>query len=81
MATLPSHTPSPDDTADRLFREQCRRQLNRPVEARMRYGFCRVSRPGFDAPAVRVFATTAEYRAWCAANLPAYFGYQQAPPE
>jgi hypothetical protein len=41
-----------------LFREQCRRQLARPLEVRMKYGFCRISRPGFDEPAVRVFETT-----------------------
>ena len=46
MATLPSHSASPDETDDLLFREQCRRQMQRPLEARMKYGFCRVSRPG-----------------------------------
>jgi hypothetical protein len=81
MASLPSHTASPDDTADRLFREQCRRQLSRPIEARMKYGFCRVPRPGFDEPAVRVFDSTAAYRDWCLKNLPAYLGYRPAPPE
>jgi hypothetical protein len=81
MTTLPSHTASPDDAADMLFREQCRRQLARPIELRMKYGFCRVSRPGFEEPAVRVFETTRAYREWCESNLPAYLGYQQAPPE
>ena len=81
MATLPSPSASPDAAEDLLFREQCRRQLRRPVEARMKYGFCRVSRPGLDVPAARVFASTREYREWCAANLPAYLGYQPAPPE
>ena len=81
MATLPSHSASPDETADLLFREQCRRQMQRPLEARMKYGFCRVSRPGLDAPASRVFPSTRAYREWCAANLPAYLGYQAAPLE
>jgi len=81
MATIPSPSASPDAAEDLLFREQCRRQLRRPVEARMKYGFCRVSRPGLDVPAARVFASTREYREWCAANLPAYLGYQPAPPE
>ena len=81
MATLPSHSASPDETADLLFREQCRRQMQRSLEARMKYGFCRVSRPGLDAPATRVFLSTQAYREWCAANLPAYLGYQPAPLE
>jgi hypothetical protein len=55
--------------------------MRRPLEARMKYGFCRVSRPGLDVPATRVFASTRAYREWCAANLPAYLGYQPAPPE
>lgn len=70
-----------ESAEDRAFREQCRRQMNRPIEARMRYGFCRVYRPVLDDAGVRVFATMAEYRAWCAANLPAYLGFQPAPTE
>ena len=27
--------------ADEAFREQCRRQMDRPIELRMRYGFVR----------------------------------------
>ena len=60
------------------FREQCRRQMERPLEARMKYGFCRVPRPVLDEPGVRIFASTAEYRAWAAAHLPAYLGFQPA---
>ena len=47
----------------------------------MKYGFCRVSRPGLDTPTSRVFPTTQAYREWCMANLPAYLGYQPAQPE
>jgi hypothetical protein len=65
----------------RAFREQCRRQMDRPLEARMKYGFCRVHRPVLDTPGVRVFSSTREYREWCAANLPAYLGFQPAPAE
>ena len=60
------------------FREQCRRQMARPLEARMKYGFCRVLRPVLDEPGVRIFASTAEYREWAAAHLPAYLGFQPA---
>ena len=78
-ATLPSHTPSPDEADDVLFREQCRRQIQRTIEARMKYGFCRVPRPGLDKPTSRVFPSTRAYREWCAANLPTYLGNQSTP--
>jgi hypothetical protein len=81
MTMLSSRSPTLDDAADLLFREQCRRQLQRTVETRMKYGFCRVSRPGLDKPTSRVFPSTQAYREWCVANLPAYLGYQPAPPE
>ena len=58
MTMLSSRSPTLDDAADLLFREQCRRQLQRTVEARMKYGFCRVSRPGLDTPTSRVFPST-----------------------
>jgi len=47
----------------------------------MKYGFCRVYRPVLDDAEVRVFSTMREYREWCAANLPAYLGYQPAGVE
>lgn len=68
-----------DEADDRAFREQCRRQMARPLEARMKYGFCRVNRPVLDQPGVRIFSSTHAYREWCAANLPAYLGFQPAP--
>jgi hypothetical protein len=78
--------PSPDSGSradsdieeDRAFREQCRRQMARSLESRMKYGFCRVYRPILDDADVRVFDTTKAYREWCAANLPAYLGFQPA---
>ncbi len=70
-----------DEADDEAFREQCRRQMARPVELRMKYGFCRVYRPVLDTPGVRSFESMQEYREWCAANLPEYLGFQPAPPE
>jgi len=61
------------------FREQCRRQMRRKLEDRIRYGFCRVYKPVLDDAPYRVFETMAEYRAWCHANLPEYLGYRIAP--
>jgi hypothetical protein len=58
------------------FREQCRRQLDRPLELRVKYGFNRVHKPVLDDAPWRSFATMAEYRAWCAENLPEYLGFK-----
>lgn len=72
---------SREEAEEQAFRAQCRRQMARPVAVRMKYGFCRVSRPGLDTPTTRIFPTTRAYREWCMANLPAYLGYQPAPEE
>lgn len=70
-----------DEADDEAFRAQCRRQMARPLAARMKYGFNRVHRPVLDTPGVRVFDTMKDYRDWCVANLPAYLGYWPAPDE
>lgn len=57
------------------FRSQCKRNLERSVTERMRYGFCYVYKPVLDDAAWRSFDSTAEYRHWCRANLPVYLGY------
>jgi len=59
------------------FREQCRRQLGRKLEDRIKYGFCLVYKPVLDDAPHRAFGSMAEYRAWCDENLPAYLGFQQ----
>ena len=76
-----AQTSDREQEEDRSFREQCRRQMARPLEARMKYGFCRVHRPVLDTPGVRIFSSTKEYREWCAASLPAYLGFQPATAE
>ena len=59
----------------RLWREQCRRQLRRPLSARLKYGFVAASgRERIN----RSFETMSDYRAWCAQNLPSYLGYGRA---
>jgi len=60
------------------FREQCRRQMDRPLELRIRYGFFRTYKPVLDDAPWRAFNTMAEYRAWCEQNLPEYLGYRRA---
>jgi hypothetical protein len=67
-----------DRQSDELFREQCRRQMERPLALRMKYGFNRVHKPVLDDAPWRSFDSTADYRAWCEQNLPEYLGYQRA---
>jgi hypothetical protein len=66
-----------DQQADEAFRDQCRRQMERPLEDRIKYGFYRVYKPVLDDAPWRSFNSTAEYRAWCEANLPEYLGYNR----
>jgi hypothetical protein len=67
-----------DQRADEAFREQCRRQMARPLDQRIKYGFCRMHKPVLDDAPWRSFDSMADYRAWCEANLPEYLGYQRA---
>ena len=60
------------------FREQCRRQMDRPLALRLKYGFCRTYKPVLDDAPWRVFNTLAEYRAWCEGSLPEYLGFKRA---
>ena len=60
------------------FRDQCRRQMKRPMEQRLQYGFCRIYKPVLDDAPWRVFSTMKEYRDWCSANLPEYLGFKPA---
>jgi hypothetical protein len=66
-----------DQQADEAFRDQCRRQMERPLEERIKYGFYHVYKPVLDDAPWRSFNSTAEYRAWCEANLPEYLGYSR----
>ena len=65
-----------DQSDDELWRDQCRRQMRRPLALRERYGFVSVHRPVMDDAPYRVFNTMAEYRKWCSDNLPEYLGYK-----
>jgi hypothetical protein len=57
------------------FRQQCLRQLARPVSARIRYGFFRNPNPVRDSNRNRSFSSMAEYRRFCEESYPEYFGY------
>jgi hypothetical protein len=64
--------------AQEEFREQCRRQMKRPLDLRIKYGFCWIPKPVLDDAQWRSFNSMAEYRAWCEAHLPDYLGYKRA---
>ena len=68
--------PSSKERAE--WRAQCRRQLARPLAARLKYGFVRTYKPVLDDAPSRVFETMAEYRAWCERALPKWLGYGRA---
>ena len=50
----------------------------RPLSLRMDYALVRTYKPVLDDASYRSFSSTAEYRAWCAANLPDWLGYGPA---
>jgi hypothetical protein len=58
------------------FREQCRRQLNRSLALRFKYGFFRNHKPVLDDAGNRSFDTMREYREWADKNLPRYLGFK-----
>lgn len=60
------------------FREQCRRQLDRPLAQRLKYGFFRRYKPVLDDAPARTFKTMKEYREWADRNLPRYLGFKLA---
>jgi hypothetical protein len=47
----------------------------RSLRTRLRYAFIKTYKPVLDDARYRSFETTAEYRAWCEANLPSWLGY------
>ncbi len=63
------------------FKEQCRRQLEKSVAQRIKYGFFRQYKPVLDDAPYRVFETMAEYRKWADENLPRYLGFKIVEPK
>lgn len=58
------------------FREQCRRQLERSIEQRIKYGFFKNYKPVLDDVPFRSFTKMADYRKWADECLPKYLGYK-----
>lgn len=62
----------------RAWHEDFEAAARRPLAVRLRYAFIRTYKPILDDADYRAFATTADYRAWCEANLPSWLGYGRA---
>jgi hypothetical protein len=67
--------PQSNEEARQLWREQCRRQMSRPMSARLKYGFVAAANR---ERVNRSFATMREYRLWSAGHYPSYMGYGTA---
>ena len=63
------------------FREQCRRQLERTVEERIKHGFFGNYKPVLDDEPFRVFEKMMDYRKWADENLSRYLGYKLVKKE
>jgi hypothetical protein len=71
-----SETPTPEVL--RAWESEFAAAAQRSLRTRFRYAFIRTYKPVMDDASYRSFATTAEYRDWCEANLPSWLGYGRA---
>ena len=69
--------PQSEAETTRQWREQCRRQMQRSLDERLKYGFVAAVRTDRTN---RSFATMSEYRRWCEEHYPSYLGYGTARP-
>lgn len=74
--TVPVRAPTPEEV--REWRAEFDAAARRPLKTRFKYAFIRTYKPVLDDAPFRAFDTTAEYRAWCEANLPSWLGYGRA---
>ena len=65
--------PSPQQLAE--WEAEFEAAARRPLRTRFRYAFIHTHKPVLDDARYRSFASMAEYRAWCEANLPSWLGY------
>jgi hypothetical protein len=76
MDTEVIRVPTPEERAQWIAEFDA--AARRPLRTRFRYAFIRTYKPVLDDADFRAFGTTAEYRAWCEANLPDWLGYGRA---
>ncbi len=73
MSLATPNEPSAETRAE--WRAEFEAAARRPLATRLRYAFIHTYKPVLDDEPYRSFETMAEYRAWCAENLPAWLGY------
>ena len=69
-------TPGADEL--REWQAEFEAAARRPLTTRLRYAFIHTYKPVLDDARFRAFDTMAEYREWCARNLPSWLGYGPA---
>ena len=74
--TLRFVDPTPEQL--RAWKEEFEAAARRPLKTRLRYAYVHTYKPVLDDAPYRSFDTTADYRAWCAVNLPEWLGYGPA---
>jgi len=67
-----------EDARVNEWRSEFDAAARRPLRTRFRYAFIYTYKPVLDDVEYRSFDTTAEYREWCARNLPEWLGYGPA---
>ena len=75
---MTSEVPLPDDDEAREWLIDFEAAARRPLPQRLRYAFVHTYKPVLDDAPFRAFDTMAEYREWCARNLPEWLGYGPA---
>ncbi len=79
MDTFDASTPATPSPAElREWVAEFEAAARRSLATRFRYAFIKTYKPVLDDATYRSFETTAEYRAWCEANLPSWLGYGRA---
>lgn len=73
MPELAMRVPTSDEL--REWEAHFEAAARRTLKLRFKYAFIRTYKPVLDDAPYRSFETTAEYRAWCEANLPSWLGY------
>jgi hypothetical protein len=78
---LPSDPPPPADEELQSWILEFEAAARRPLAERLRYAFVHTYKPVLDDASFRSFDTMAEYREWCARELPSWLGYRLATDE
>jgi hypothetical protein len=67
-----------DERQRREWKADFEAAARRPLRMRLRYAFVHTHKPVLDDASFRAFETMAQYREWCAQDLPDWLGYGPA---